>query len=117
MRKIIRDNSKVKNPNKRADVDKFNGAPCAYFDGIFDYFNLNEKEFHAKDPNMKWNGPCAVGEFIYHITPKGSMEQYEYLLGRPGLALSLYNGDWDDVVPYIDTIKNMKALNQVESYL
>ncbi len=22
--------------------NKFNGAPCAYFDGVFDYFNLNE---------------------------------------------------------------------------
>ena len=27
---------------------KYNGAPCAFFDGIHDYFNLNEKAFKAK---------------------------------------------------------------------
>lgn len=38
---------------------KFNGAPCAYFDGVFDYFNINEVAYHAKFDGMKWNGPCA----------------------------------------------------------
>lgn len=38
---------------------KFNGAPCAYFDGIYDYFNKNEEQFHAKFKGMVWNGPCV----------------------------------------------------------
>ena len=39
---------------------KFNGAPCAYFDGVFDYFNINEVAYHAKFDGMKWNGPCVI---------------------------------------------------------
>jgi hypothetical protein len=27
----------------------------------------------------------------------------------------LYNGDWDDVVPFTDTLKNLEALNLKES--
>lgn len=27
---------------------KFNGAPCAFFDGMFSYFNLNSHDYHAK---------------------------------------------------------------------
>ena len=38
---------------------KFNGAPCAYFDGMLNYFNLNEKEFKAKFEGQHWNGPCV----------------------------------------------------------
>lgn len=38
---------------------KYNGAPCAYFDGMFNYFNIHEKEYRAKFPNQLWNGPCV----------------------------------------------------------
>lgn len=38
---------------------RFNGAPCAYFDGVYDYFNINEVAYHAKFSQQKWNGPCA----------------------------------------------------------
>ena len=38
---------------------KFNGAPCAYFDGVYEYFNLNSQKFHAKFDGMNWNGPCV----------------------------------------------------------
>lgn len=38
---------------------RFNGAPCAYFDGVFDYFNLNEESYHGKFTGQKWNGPCV----------------------------------------------------------
>ena len=41
---------------------KFNGAPCAYFDGLYQYFNINYQAYHAKgreSEKMKWNGPCA----------------------------------------------------------
>jgi hypothetical protein len=27
--------------NPKFEIPKFNGAPCAFFDGIHDYFNLN----------------------------------------------------------------------------
>lgn len=35
-----------------------NGAPCAFFDGLLDYFTAHGKEYHALD-GMKWNGPCV----------------------------------------------------------
>eukprot|EP00178_Gracilaria_changii_P005607 TRINITY_DN19359_c0_g1_i1.p1 TRINITY_DN19359_c0_g1~~TRINITY_DN19359_c0_g1_i1.p1 ORF type:complete len:137 (-),score=8.57 TRINITY_DN19359_c0_g1_i1:292-702(-) len=44
--------------NKSNNVG-FNGAPCAYFDGMFNYFNLHEKEYKAKFDGQLWNGPCA----------------------------------------------------------
>lgn len=34
-----------------------------------------------------------------------------------GFIVVLYNGDWDSVVPYIDTIKNLEKLDMQESYL
>lgn len=47
------------------------------------------------------------------------MESYRYLLGRfsKKYSLNLYNGNWDVVVPYVDTVKNIKALNLRESYI
>ena len=38
--------------------NSFNGAPCAYFDGMYEYFNAHAQEFHA-EAGMKWNGPCV----------------------------------------------------------
>ena len=35
------------------------------------------------------------------ILPKVADKNYQIVL---------YNGDWDDVVPYIDTLKNIKKL-------
>lgn len=47
----------------------------------------------------------------YLIDQSGSMFQYTYLLTRLNdIHLVLYNGDWDAVVPYVDTIKNLDRL-------
>jgi len=44
----------------------------------------------------------------YHISIKGSMDSYRYLLAKLGkYQIVLYSGDWDDVVPYSDTRKNI----------
>jgi hypothetical protein len=47
------------------------------------------------------------------------MQAYQYLLARETnrSQIVLYNGNWDVVVPYIDTLKNIKALNLRESYI
>lgn len=37
----------------------FNGAPCMYFDGMFEYFNAHVKEYHGED-GMTWEGPCVI---------------------------------------------------------
>ena len=50
------------------------------------------------------------------INSGGSMEEYRYLLNKlKDYQIVLYNGDWDDVVPYTDTYKNLEKLNLKES--
>jgi len=54
----------------------------------------------------------------YTIDQSGSFYQMMELLGDVGkYHMVLYNGDWDDVVPFTDTIKNMRKLKLEESYL
>lgn len=45
------------------------------------------------------------------------MASYRYLLTKTAAQyrIVLYNGDWDAVVPYIDTIKNLRKLNLIEN--
>ena len=47
------------------------------------------------------------------------MASYRHLLGKveeKRYQIVLYNGDWDDVVPYIDTLKGIKNLLLKHSY-
>lgn len=44
----------------RPQIPKFNGgAPCAFFDGVYNYFNLHAVEYHAKFSGQVWDGPCV----------------------------------------------------------
>jgi hypothetical protein len=44
------------------------------------------------------------------------MSAYRYLLSRISqYQIALYNGDWDAVVPYVDTIKNLEKLNLIKN--
>lgn len=104
---------------KKEQKPRFNGAPCAYFDGVFNYFNLNSAEFHARSTDMKWLGPCN-GDIDYTIDLSGSIPEYRILLARLSTKkyqMVLYSGDWDDVVPYHDTIKGIRSLYLTESYI
>jgi hypothetical protein len=48
----------------------------------------------------------------YHISLRGSMAEYAYLLDRlDKYHIILYNGDWDSVVPIGDTLQNLEKLN------
>jgi hypothetical protein len=52
----------------------------------------------------------------YYITLAGSIPEYRYLLNKlSSYQIVLYSGDWDDVVPYTDTLKNIDNLNLKES--
>lgn len=52
----------------------------------------------------------------YLIDLSGSMYQYRHLITRlEDLNIYLYNGDWDSVVPFGDTIKNIEGLKLSES--
>jgi hypothetical protein len=46
------------------------------------------------------------------------MAEYRYLLDRNDqYHIILYNGDWDDVVPYTDTLLNIEKLKLDPSYI
>lgn len=50
------------------------------------------------------------------------MSSYRYLLSLQmnetrKISIILYNGNWDAVVPYVDTLKNIRKLNLVEVYI
>lgn len=55
----------------------------------------------------------------YQIDQDGSMASMRFIIEKEmeGFIVVLYNGDWDSVVPYIDTIKNLEKLDMKESYL
>jgi hypothetical protein len=56
----------------------------------------------------------------YTIDLAGSMQSYRILLSRlstKNYQIVLYNGDWDDVVPYHDTVKAIKELYLTEAYI
>lgn len=38
----------------------YGGAPCLYFDGVYNYFNIHDIEYKAKWSGMNWNGPCVI---------------------------------------------------------
>ncbi len=58
---------KYSNFSDKFPKPKYNGAPCAYFDGMFKYFNNREnmKAYNIKFPDQKWNGPCV--QYIQYL--------------------------------------------------
>lgn len=44
------------------------------------------------------------------MTPSGSMNEMARLLSRGDVKIYLFNGDWDSVVPFGDTVKNLMRL-------
>jgi serine carboxypeptidase-like clade 2 len=47
----------------------------------------------------------------YERTPRGSLDAYRDIINRGQIKVFLYSGDWDDVVPFRDTIKNLQLLD------
>lgn len=47
----------------------------------------------------------------YTIDQSGSTFQLQYLINRlSDIHLVLYNGDWDAVVPFVDTLNNLERM-------
>jgi hypothetical protein len=72
-------------------------------------------------PNLQCpNGMDHVYNYIiikadinYEIEQTGSLDDYRYLLAQKKYKIVLYNGDWDAVVPYTDTLKGLASLNLI----
>jgi hypothetical protein len=50
----------------------------------------------------------------YTITPEGSMDEYKTIFLNTAIKVWLFNGDWDDVVPYPDTEKGLEKLRRTK---
>jgi hypothetical protein len=44
----------------------YGGAPCLYFNGVYDYFNFHGASYKSKWPTMTWNGPC-VNNILFRL--------------------------------------------------
>lgn len=80
---------------------------CPNDNGIIEYLRLNREELHNLNP-LEWT-PCA--SLMYTMENTGSIAQYKRILLNRGVRVWLYNGDWDDVVPLTDTLKNLGKMN------
>lgn len=40
------------------------------------------------------------------------MAEYEQIFLNKGIKVWMFSGDWDDVVPYPDTVHNLKLLKR-----
>jgi hypothetical protein len=83
--------------------------PCTYVDGLYHYFNINTEAFHG--PPTGWQGPCNANVTrAYNQSQSGSTQELTYLIFRGKYRIVLYNGDWDVVIPFRDTLENIKNL-------
>jgi hypothetical protein len=69
--------------------------------------NAHKDSYHIQS-KKDWV-PCTP--INYYIDPKGSLEQYKRILLNPAVKIWMYNGDWDDVVPFPDTLKNLNKMS------
>ncbi len=47
---------------------------------------------------------------MYEQSPSGSSDEFSRLIAQTSLKISLYSGDWDDLVPITYTIENLERL-------
>jgi serine carboxypeptidase-like clade 2 len=80
---------------------------CPSDNGIIEYLNIHAADYHSKSEG-RWS-PCS--DIYYDIDSKGSIAQYKRIRLNSAVKIWLYNGDWDDVVPYPDTLKNLEKMN------
>lgn len=45
----------------------------------------------------------------YKVSPEGSLLQIPALLQK-GIKIYIFSGDWDDVVPFTDSYKNLNKM-------
>ena len=84
---------------------------CPSDDGAIQYWNLNKIPFHI-NYTKTW-APCS--RLTYKMTESGSMNQYTEIFKNRGIKTWLFSGDWDDVVPYTDTEKNIIKLERYKA--
>jgi hypothetical protein len=82
---------------------------CPSDDGAIKYWNLNKIPFKVDKVNKTWS---VCSHLNYSISQRGSLAEYDRLIGKGELRVWLFSGDWDDVVPFTDTEKNVGKLHR-----
>ena len=67
---------------------------------MIDFLNFYKAAYHVFDVKKNWT---VCSDIKYTIDPEGSMEEYRQIFLNKQVKVWLFNGDWDDVVPYPDT--------------
>jgi serine carboxypeptidase-like clade 2 len=88
------------------------GEWCSYDEGVEDYMNSkNVKDAFRTAKQNELFSICNMTIFErYKVDPKGSYASIPKLLEK-GLRIYIVSGDWDDIVPFTDTLKNIKRMN------
>lgn len=68
---------------------------------MIDYWNFFKINYNVQKVGNKTWTVCS--DLKYRVTMSGSMDQYTKIFLNPVVKVWMYNGDWDDVVPYPDT--------------
>ena len=84
---------------------------CPSSQGGIKYWNLNKYAFHVENISKTWS---VCSHLNYSITQRGSIDEYRMILNNGGVRVWLYSGDFDDVVPFTDTEKNVDKLYRVK---
>ena len=85
---------------------------CPSDKGGINYWNMNKVAFHVENSTKTWS---VCSHLNYSISQRGSMQEYRSLLTVGSIRIWLYNGDFDDVVPFVDTEKNVEKLYRFKS--
>lgn len=94
----------------RAEGEGLGEIPdCPSDSGGKDYWNLNKIAFHTEKYNKTWS---VCSPLNYSVSMRGSMQEYRSIFVNGGVRVWLFSGDWDDVVPYPDTEKNVVQFNR-----
>jgi hypothetical protein len=73
--------------------------------GVINYWKLNKFAYKVDKVNKTWS---VCSHLNYTITQRGSMDEYaRILVSAEKIRVWLFSGDFDDVVPFTDTQKNV----------
>lgn len=71
--------------------------------------NIHKAIYHVDWVNKTWD-TCA--DINYDILEEASMEEFKQIFLNKAVKVWLFSGDWDDQVPYTDTVYHLNELHR-----
>lgn len=82
---------------------------CPVDNGMIDYLNTHKAIYNVSWVKKNWT---SCSDINYDITEEASMEEFRQIFLNKGVKVWLYSGDWDDQVPYTDTVYHLNELRR-----